>query len=233
MVSFQGVLCWAGNAEPSLCPRVSYGNDWHCINSIPCVMEPVEAIVTTPTPDNILVTFKVGMQDQAVSPAGVHVAGSFQDWDPAATELLDSDQDGVYEVTLALPPGFYEFKFINGDSWDDVEYVPLECQEAGSGPLEQVSFRQQRLLRHNGTRLLRRLRTLCTHPTDKHNAAINCNSDLPDTCYGCQHHLDTKYSEASLCPCGWGSWPGLPWQQYNRQSSRALHRLLGREPLRL
>lgn len=133
MVSFQGVLCWAGNAEPSLCPRISYGNDWHCINSIPCVMKPVQAIETTPTPDKILVTFKVGMQDQTVSPAGVHVAGSFQDWDPAATKLLDSDQDGVHELTLALLPGFYEFKFINGDSWDNVEYVPLECQEAGSG----------------------------------------------------------------------------------------------------
>ena len=96
-------------------------------------MKPVQAIETTPTPDKILVTFKVGMQDQTVSPAGVHVAGSFQDWDPAATKLLDSDQDGVHELSLALLPGFYEFKFINGDSWDNVEYVPLECQEAGSG----------------------------------------------------------------------------------------------------
>ena len=133
MVSFTGALCWAGNANPSLCPRVSYGNDWHCINSIPCVMNPVEAIVTTPAPSKALVTFRVGLQTQAVSPAGVHVAGSFQGWDPAATELLDMDNDGTYEVTLALSPGFYEFKFINGDSWDHVESVPSDCQEAGSG----------------------------------------------------------------------------------------------------
>ena len=109
MVNFRGALCWAGNADPSLCPRVSYGNDWHCINSIPCIMEPVDAIVTTPAPSKSLVTFKVGMQEQAVSPAGVHVAGSFQGWDPKATKLSDLDQDGTYEVTLALTPGFYEF----------------------------------------------------------------------------------------------------------------------------
>ena len=73
------------------------------------------------------------MQDQTVSPAGVHVAGSFQSWDPTSTQLSDLNQDGVYEVTLSLSPGFYEFKFINGNSWDHVESVPPDCQEAGSG----------------------------------------------------------------------------------------------------
>ncbi|MGY8929519.1 MAG: hypothetical protein ACKVHK_07600, partial [Flavobacteriales bacterium] len=44
------------------------------------------------------VTFSVDMSGEIVSPDGVHIAGGFQGWDPALTELTDDDMDGVYSV---------------------------------------------------------------------------------------------------------------------------------------
>ena len=41
------------------------------------------------------VTLNVDMSNVTVSENGVHVAGSFQGWDPAATPLTDEDGDGA------------------------------------------------------------------------------------------------------------------------------------------
>ncbi len=75
------------------------------------------------------VTLSVDMNGQTVSPLGVHVAGSFQGWNPNATPMTDADGDGVftYEFTTDVP-AHIEFKFINGDDWPFVEDVPNICQ---------------------------------------------------------------------------------------------------------
>lgn len=77
---------------------------------------------------SVSVTFSVDMNNETVSEDGVHIAGGFQGWDPAATLLSDDDMDGVWETTLDLEVGTHEFKFINGASWDFVEDVPSACQ---------------------------------------------------------------------------------------------------------
>ncbi len=80
------------------------------------------------------VTFQVDMNNETASSDGVHIAGGFQGWDPSATLLTDDDSDGVYELTIDLPAdSTYEFKFINGASWDFVEDVPPTCQVEVSG----------------------------------------------------------------------------------------------------
>ncbi|MFN5319173.1 MAG: T9SS type A sorting domain-containing protein [Bacteroidia bacterium] len=83
------------------------------------------------------VTFSVNMQGLDVSPNGIHVAGNFQseagfptDWDPSATEMFDIG-GGIYSVTVSLPQGVYEFKYINGNAWGTDETVPSECQVGG------------------------------------------------------------------------------------------------------
>jgi len=77
------------------------------------------------------VTFKVDMSTQIVSPDGVHLMGSFQDWDPAATEMLPAGND-IYEVTVALGEGeIHEYKFVNGNTYDGAEFVPGECSNYG------------------------------------------------------------------------------------------------------
>ena len=83
------------------------------------------------TPVNV--TFQVNMEDETVSADGVHLAGSFQDWDPSTTEMLDGDTDDVYTVTLSLWADVeYQFKYLNGNAWGAEETVPDECRYPNS-----------------------------------------------------------------------------------------------------
>ena len=42
------------------------------------------------------ITFQVDMSNEVVAAEGVHLAGNFQGWDPAATVLTDDDMDGIH-----------------------------------------------------------------------------------------------------------------------------------------
>ena len=82
----------------------------------------------------VQVTFRVNMANQTISPLGVHVAGSFQseiglpaDWNPAATTLTDSNADHVYELTVSVPMGGYQYKFLNGNTWPTAETNLTAC----------------------------------------------------------------------------------------------------------
>jgi hypothetical protein len=79
------------------------------------------------------VTFRVDMTNEEVSPNGVHIAGELNSvgvWNPGVDEMLNVG-DNVYEITLNLQPGEYEYKFVNGNAWDgadnDNESVPSAC----------------------------------------------------------------------------------------------------------
>lgn len=74
----------------------------------------------------VLVTFQVDMSQMVISPNGVHLAGSFQGWDPSTYAMTDIG-GGIFAMTLDLPPGNYEFKFINGNVWGTDESVPAAC----------------------------------------------------------------------------------------------------------
>ena len=81
------------------------------------------------------VTLSVDMSQQLVSPNGVHVAGSFQNWNPEDPnyEMFDLDADGIYTIELMLQPGQYEYKFVNGNSWLEVnENLPAPCNYNGN-----------------------------------------------------------------------------------------------------
>ena len=76
------------------------------------------------------VVFRVDMSNETISPNGVHLAGDFQEWDPSATEMLDDENDGIFEVGLELNIGTYQYKFVNGNGWsgdNDNESLPVEC----------------------------------------------------------------------------------------------------------
>ncbi|MBN1827393.1 MAG: alpha-glucosidase C-terminal domain-containing protein [Candidatus Eisenbacteria bacterium] len=51
------------------------------------------------------------------NPRSVSVAGEWNDWNPGADILSDPDGDGVYETTLSLAPGRYEYKFVVDGQW--------------------------------------------------------------------------------------------------------------------
>lgn len=84
---------------------------------------------------NRSVTFQVDMSGQTVSANGVHVAGDFQqaagasgNWQPGATSLSQVGTSNIYSVTVSIPDGNYQFKFLNGNTWGDVESVPAIAQ---------------------------------------------------------------------------------------------------------
>ncbi len=59
----------------------------------------------------------------------VYLSGEFNDWDPEGTLMTDDTGDGIYDVTIFLEPGEYEYKFvIEGEDWitpeDADDYAP-------------------------------------------------------------------------------------------------------------
>jgi glycosidase len=85
------------------------------------------------------VTFQVDMNNETVSPNGVHIAGNFQssaglgaNWNPGSSLLSDADGDLIYSITVAVPSGTYEYKFINGNAWGMDENPPGECSVGGT-----------------------------------------------------------------------------------------------------
>ena len=63
-----------------------------------------------------VVTLKVDMRQKTVPASGVHVAGSFQGWNPATTAMTNAG-NGVWTYTFAAKPGdTLEYLFVNGNA---------------------------------------------------------------------------------------------------------------------
>lgn len=62
------------------------------------------------------VSFSVDMNDYSAAFNTVYVAGSFNGWSGNANPLSDTDGNGIWEGSLMLNPGTYEFKF-ELDNW--------------------------------------------------------------------------------------------------------------------
>jgi len=71
---------------------------------------------TCPVPATpVNVTFQ---SDRSNSPSftTAYISGTMNGWSGDANQMTDADGDGVYDVTLSLLPGSYEFKF-TADNW--------------------------------------------------------------------------------------------------------------------
>ncbi len=74
----------------------------------------------------IEVTLSVNMAwevaNGAIDSSGVHVAGTWQSWNPAGSQMLDTNGDGVYHITFSSALGeTLQYKFINGMDWNSAE----------------------------------------------------------------------------------------------------------------
>ncbi len=80
----------------------------------------------------VLVSFRVDMVNEVVSGSGVHIAGSFNSFNPGSTQL-SLISGTVYGITLPLAQNStIQYKFINGNSWGQDEAVPSACNVGGN-----------------------------------------------------------------------------------------------------
>ena len=78
------------------------------------------------------VTFQVDMNAVTLAPTDiVYVQSTFNQWCGVCNPATDADMNGVWEVTLPLANGTYEYKYTT-NGWDgQVEEVPLACDVTG------------------------------------------------------------------------------------------------------
>jgi hypothetical protein len=90
----------------------------------------------------IMYRFKVNMSNESVSPDGVHIAGNFQNNDPAST-IMYSFGNSVYEYMAYLDPATQiEYKFYNGNTVVTSEIVPSACSQGGNRIIALVDSAQ-------------------------------------------------------------------------------------------
>ncbi len=88
--------------------------------------------------DNVMVTFQVdGSALVGIDPMGIHIAGSFNGFNP---EPMENMGGGQYSITVELEVGSTAlYKFINGDDFENEEEVPEQCGEPdGFGGFNRV-----------------------------------------------------------------------------------------------
>lgn len=121
--------------------RVGYNfndNRWIYVDSLGDDTTFVGAILfAANAPANLnLVRFSVNTQGMtALDPAGMHVAGSFQSFNPSQIFLYSFVQD-VSEIIAYLPLGSYEYKYYDGNTIAGTETVPGVCAVNGNRGLD-------------------------------------------------------------------------------------------------
>ena len=88
------------------------------------------------------VKFSVDMDTFTVSPNGVHITGDFQaaagffggNWTSNGTLCSQEGTSNIYSVIVDIPAfSKYEYKFINGDQFYEVEFVPEKSRVGYDG----------------------------------------------------------------------------------------------------
>jgi hypothetical protein len=78
------------------------------------------------------VTFRVDMQHETVSPNGIHIAGTFNNWNYTQTQLISAGGT-VYEAMVPMEEESYiEYRFANGNNASQSENVPAACAISGN-----------------------------------------------------------------------------------------------------
>ncbi len=79
-------------------------------------------------------TFRVDAGIIDVAPEGMFLGGDFQEWNPSENPMTEVEPD-IWEITLVIGAGAYEYNFFNGPSLFDGEYVIGGCADNGKRQL--------------------------------------------------------------------------------------------------
>lgn len=95
------------------------------------ILSPVCFSMCGECPVDVTVTFRVDVQHLAVSPEGIHVAGTFNQWNYAQS-LMTQTSPFLYEFSQTFTEGdYHEFLFANGFTSAGAENPPAACTAAG------------------------------------------------------------------------------------------------------
>ncbi|NLE66967.1 MAG: hypothetical protein GX608_06040 [Lentisphaerae bacterium] len=61
----------------------------------------------------------------------VYIAGTMNKWNPKQHKMKDTRNNGKYTITLMLPKGLYEYKFVVNGNWQ----VDPDCQNWVRNPM--------------------------------------------------------------------------------------------------
>jgi hypothetical protein len=84
------------------------------------------------TADGVVFNFK---PDGGGKGKKIFLAGTFNDWNPANPKYLltDNDGDGTWSITVKLPPGTYQYKFVADGQWIKDPYSPSDAPDGFGG----------------------------------------------------------------------------------------------------
>lgn len=117
-----GTMCGAG---PSGADRNIVIPDHNTVLDVVCFGSCLNCGETPDIPLNL----SVDMTGVEISANGLHVAGSFNNWNPASLAMTDDNNDHIYEITVPVIPKLdYEYKFLNGNTLNDAEVVFGTCE---------------------------------------------------------------------------------------------------------
>lgn len=92
-----------------------------------------------------LVRFNVNMANETVNVDGVHVAGAFQGWNPATSQMVNYAGNGGFAGNTYTYLGYVqtgtgtEFKYVNDNDWAGAESVPTACNVNGNRAINNVN----------------------------------------------------------------------------------------------
>jgi cyclomaltodextrinase / maltogenic alpha-amylase / neopullulanase len=89
-----------------------------------------QSAATAPATGTRVVPFRYAAGKSAKN---VFLAGTFNDWNDSAQRMADDDGDGVFETTLLLQPGTYQYKFVADGNWKQDPANPAGTDDGFGG----------------------------------------------------------------------------------------------------
>ena len=108
-------------------------------------------LLATTTASSVRATAVTFRHRPDVAVNSVHLAGSFNQWDTSATPM--ENDDGVWEVTVDLPPGRHQYKFVlDGGEWVTDDWATEFADDGFGGQNAVVVVGEEAMVAGYGSR---------------------------------------------------------------------------------
>jgi hypothetical protein len=90
------------------------------------------------TPDGVVFNYRTEPGNKTI-----YLAASFNEWNKENPQFLmkDDDGDGTWTITVKLPPGTYQYKYVADGKWTQDTYAPSETPDGFGGRNSQFEVK--------------------------------------------------------------------------------------------